>query len=207
MRKLGQAVGVEAMSLYNHVANKNDLLDGILDLVLEEIELPEEGEPWRVAMQRRALSARRAFIRHPWAPALIEARVSFAGARLEYAESVLAVLRRAGFSPKQAYRAFLALDSYIYGFAFQEASWPMDRQEVPDAVAHVETQISKDRCPHIMEVVGTFMDEAARREDAPSGDSEAPTGPDEPTDRGYHEEFLFGLELLLEGLDRALKSS
>ncbi|NTV64567.1 MAG: TetR family transcriptional regulator, partial [Oscillochloris sp.] len=96
MRALGRQLGVEAMSLYNHIANKDDLLDGMVDMVIAEIDLPTAEADWREAMRARAASAQAAFTRHPWAPALIDARVSGGLGRLRYFEAVIGTLRRAG---------------------------------------------------------------------------------------------------------------
>ena len=124
MRRLGQALKVEAMSLYNHVANKDDLLDGIVDLVLSEMDLPRPGDEWKDAMRRRARSARDVLSRHPWAIGLLESRTSNSSPRrLGYYDAVLGVrLRGAGFSNQLAMRAFSILDAYIAGFIVQQRS-------------------------------------------------------------------------------------
>jgi AcrR family transcriptional regulator len=122
MRKLGEALGVEAMSLYNHVANKDELLDGMVDLVFGEIDLPEPGTGWRTAMRRRAVSTRRALTRHPWAIALMESRTSPGPATLRHHDAAIGTLREAGFSIGMAAHAFSVLDSYTYGFTLQESS-------------------------------------------------------------------------------------
>jgi AcrR family transcriptional regulator len=116
MRLLGGRLGVEAMSLYNHVANKEEILDGILELVVEEITIPSAGAGWRSAMKERAVSARLAFNRHPWASALMDSRVSSGPARLRYFDTMIGTLHGAGFSFELAARAFSVLDCYIYGF-------------------------------------------------------------------------------------------
>ena len=125
MRKLGEVLGVEAMSLYNHVANKDQLLDGMVDLVFAEIDLPEGGADWKTAMRERAESARQALRRHPWAIALMSTRTSPGPATLRHHDAVIGSLRAAGFSIQLAAHAFSALDSYIYGFALQEATLPL----------------------------------------------------------------------------------
>ena len=119
MRLLGRRLGVEAMSLYNHVANKDDILDGIVDLVVEEIAIPSAATDWRSAMKERAVSARRAFDNHPWASALMDSRVSSGPARLRYFDTMIGTLLGAGFSLELAAQAFSVLDCYIYGFARQ----------------------------------------------------------------------------------------
>ena len=120
MRELGQRLGVEAMSLYNHVDNKDDILDGLLDLVVAEIDLPSGDVDWREAMRRRAVSAREVFARHPWASALIDSRETSGLGRIRYFDWVIGTLRRAGFSVELAIHAFSAIDSYVYGFGRQQ---------------------------------------------------------------------------------------
>src|SRR5690348_10663135 len=113
MRKLGQALGVEAMSLYNHVRNKVDVLDGMVDIVFGEIELPSNGLDWQSAMRKRAISARQALLRHPWAIGLMESRATPGPATLRHHDSVLGSLRDAGFSLEMAAHAYSILDGYI----------------------------------------------------------------------------------------------
>ena len=135
MRKLGEALGVEAMSLYNHVANKDDLLDGMVDHVFGEIDLPSGAIDWKTAMRDRAGSARQALSRHPWAIALMQSRAAPGPATLRHHDAVIGSLRGAGFSIEMAAHAFSVLDSYIYGFALQEASLPFDAAEETAEVA------------------------------------------------------------------------
>ena len=136
MRKLGEELGVEAMSLYNHVANKDDLLDGMVDLVFGEIELPSGGTDWRTAMRRRAISARAVLTRHPWAIGLMESRTTPGPATLRHHDAVIGspARRRASRSRWPRTRSRL-LDSYIYGFALQEPSLPFDTAEETAEVA------------------------------------------------------------------------
>src|SRR4029453_11991946 len=129
MRKLAQALGVEAMSLYHHVANKAAILDGIVDVVFAEIELPSGDVGWKEAMRQRALSAREALRRHPWAIALMESRSTPGPANLRHHDAVIGCLRQAGFSVALTAHAYSILDAYIYGFALQEASLPFDTPE------------------------------------------------------------------------------
>jgi AcrR family transcriptional regulator len=126
MRKLGQVLGVEAMSLYNHVAGKGDLLDGMIDVVFGEIGLPPAVGGWKSAMRARALSARAVLGRHRWAIGLMESRKTPGPATLRHHDAVLGCLRGAGFSIELTAHAYSLLDSYIYGFALQEASLPFD---------------------------------------------------------------------------------
>src|SRR3954451_21117966 len=117
MRRLGPAVGAGAVALYHYVANKEELLDAMIDLVFEEIELPPEETDWQSAMRRRAVSARQVLARHPWAHGLMGERTSPGAANLRHHEAVTACLRRAGFSVLMATHANWLLDSYVYGFA------------------------------------------------------------------------------------------
>lgn len=132
MRSLAKDVGVEAMSLYNHVRNKQDLLDGMVDFVFEEIEPPREPGDWRLGLRRRTVTVREALRRHPWAIGLLESRATPGPATLRHHDAVLGYLREAGFSVPAAGHAYALLDSYVYGFALQEANLPAD---TPDSTA------------------------------------------------------------------------
>ncbi|MGE3811902.1 MAG: TetR/AcrR family transcriptional regulator [Candidatus Nanopelagicales bacterium] len=126
MRRLAAELGAGAMSLYHYVANKDELLDAMIDVVFGEIELPPEDDDWQDAMRRRSRSARDVLARHPWAIALMESRTTPGPANLRHREAVTACLRRAGFSVVMATHANWLLDSYVYGFALQMASLPFD---------------------------------------------------------------------------------
>jgi AcrR family transcriptional regulator len=181
MRKLGQRLGVEAMSLYNHVDNKDDLLDGMIDVVFGEIDPPAPDADWRTAMSERAASVREALARHPWATGLMELRTRPGPASLRHHEAVLECLRRAGFSVENATHAYWILDSYIYGFAIQEASLPFGTpEELAEMAAVVLPQVPAAEYPRLNEAAAAALG---------SG-------------RDYTHEFEFGLELLLDGLER-----
>ena len=184
MRKLGVAVGVEAMSLYNHVTNKEDLLDGMVDLVFAEIELPLSGADWKTAMCERAESARQALKRHPWAIGLMSARTSPGPATLGHHNAVIGSLRTAGFSVSMAAHAFSAIDSYVYGFALQEVTLPFGETEaeMAEVARAIMAQFPTDEYPHLAE----FTIEHVLQ---PGYD--------------YGQEFQFGLDLILAGLERA----
>lgn len=186
MRRLGEELGVEAMSLYKHVAHKSDLLDGMVDAVFREIDLPLDAPDWRTAMRVRAFSVRDALRRHPWATALMESRAAPGAATLRHHDAVLGVLRGAGFSLALAAHAYSAMDSYIYGFAVQERALPFDdAAEAADVAASILAQIPADEYPHLVELtVGHVLQ--------PGYD--------------YGEEYGYGLELILDGLDRALRA-
>lgn len=183
MRKLGEAVGVEAMSLYNHVANKEDLLDGMVDLVFAEFSLPEVGEDWKEAMRRRGHSARAVLRAHPWAIGLLETRTSPGPATLTHHDAVLGCLRSAGFSIELAGHAFAILDAFTYGFAMQEATLPFDGgDETAELAEQMVAAMPVDEYPHLVE----FATERAMR---PGYD--------------FADEFPYGLDLVLDGLERA----
>jgi AcrR family transcriptional regulator len=183
MRKLAQELGVEAMSLYHHVAGKDAILDGIFDVVFGEVELPSGDAGWRAAMRRRAVSAREALRRHPWAIGLMESRSTPGPATLRHHDAVLGILRTDGFSVELAAHAYSVLDSYIYGFALQEASLPF---RTPEETAQVAEAMMADfpagAYPHLTEI-------ATEHALQPGYD--------------YGDEFLYGLDLILDGLDRA----
>jgi AcrR family transcriptional regulator len=187
MRKLAQELGVEAMSLYHHVANKDDLLDGIVDVVFAEIELPAGDADWKSAMRRRAVSAREALRRHPWATALMESRSTPGPANVRHHDAVLGILRNAGFSVELAAHAYSLLDAYIYGFALQEASLPFHTPEETAEVAEtIMAELPADEFPHLAEI-------AREHVLRPGYD--------------YGNEYTFGLDLILDGLDRARRAA
>jgi AcrR family transcriptional regulator len=183
MRKLGEVVRVEAMSLYNHVANKGDLLDGMVDLVFSEIRLPSAGVDWKTAMRQRAISAREVLSRHPWGIGLMESRSTPGPATLRHHDAVLGILRTAGFSVELAAHANSLLDSYIYGFALQEANLPFDTpQETAELAQTIMAEFPADAYPRLTEMAVQHV---------------LRLGYD------YGNEYQFGLDLILDGLDRA----
>ena len=187
MRKLGEILGVEAMSLYNHVANKSELLDGMVDLVFSEIGLPPVGSDWKTAMRQRAVSARQVLSRHRWAIGLMESRASPGPATLRHHDAVIGSLRAADFSVDMAAHAFSVLDSYIYGFALQEASLPFgNAEETVELAETILEHLPPDEYPHLSELT---VEHVLR----PGYD--------------YGAEYEFGLELILDGLDRARELS
>jgi AcrR family transcriptional regulator len=186
MRKLGEQVGVEAMSLYNHVANKVDLLDGMIDGVFAEVQVPSGDIDWRSAMRGRAVSLREVLGRHRWAIGLMESRSAPGPATLRHHDAVIGVLRRAGFPVALAAHAYSVLDSYIYGFALQERSLPFDTAEETATMAQAFlAQFPAEEFPHLAELTVQHVL-------APGYD--------------YGDEYLFGLDLILDGLDRAHRS-
>ena len=183
MRKLAQELGVEAMSLYNHVANKDDLLNGMVDLVFAGIGLPPPEADWKTAMRQRAISAREVLARHPWAIALMESRSHPGASTLRHHDAVIACLRQAGFSIALTAHAYSVLDSYIYGFALQQASLPFKSSEEAIGMAEVFLrQFPAETYPHLAELTVQHVLQ-------PGYD--------------YAHEFEFGLDLILDGLERA----
>ena len=184
MRKLAQELGVEAMSLYHHVAGKDAILDGLIDIVFSEIELPSGRTDWKDAMRQRAISAREALRRHPWATSLMESRPTPGPANLRHHDAVLGILRNGGFSIELAAHAYSLLDAYIYGFALQENSLPFGTPEETAEVAQtIMAEFAGGTYPHLTEI-------AVEHVLQPGYD--------------YGNEYQFGLELILDGLDRAL---
>ena len=181
MRKLGQVLGVEAMSLYNHVASKGDLLDGMIDVVFSEVGLPA-GDGWKAAMRQRAISVREVLGRHRWAIGLMESRSSPGPATLRHHDAVLGCLRGAGFSVELTAHAYSLLDSYIYGFALQEASLPFGTAEETAQVAEeIAGQMPAGEYPHLAELATTHVLQPGYQ---------------------YGGEFEIGLDLILDALER-----
>jgi len=181
MRRLGRHLGVEAMSLYKHVAGKDEILDGIVDIVIGEIDLPSESADWKPAMRQRANSARQVLASHPWAIGMLESRGAMGPAAMRYVDAVIGRLRAGGFSVEMAAHAFVLLDSYIYGFVVQELSFPVGISEENTEPARAVLQtLPADRYPHLAEMAGEHV---------------ATPG------RTYADAFDFGLGLILDGLE------
>jgi AcrR family transcriptional regulator len=183
MRSLANELGVKPMALYHHVANKEEILDGIVDLVFGEIDLPPADAHWSSAVRHRATSARRVLARHPWAIPLLESRTSPGPATFRQHDAMLGVLRRAGFSVPQAGHAYSLLDSYVYGFALTEAALPFDTETAPEVAAAILAQMPTEDFPHLVE----FARERALQ---PGYD--------------YGEEFDRALDLIMDSLERLL---
>ena len=181
MRNLAKEVGVEAMSLYNHVANKDDLLDGMIDLVLAETESPSPAEDWDAAIRASALSVHHALNRHPWACNLLMSPGRVRPSRLRYMDSLLGRLREAGFSADTTYHAYHVLDAHIFGFSMWQTSHTYDAAQVTDMVATYERMIPADVYPYLHEHAEQHMTDGPHRE---------------------RSAFDFGLDLILDGLKR-----
>jgi AcrR family transcriptional regulator len=184
MRSLARELGVQPMSLYHHVANKDEILDGVVDEVFTQIEFPADDLDWKNAMRARATSARTVFRRHPWAIGLVGTRTTPGLATLQHHDAVIGNLRRAGFSVRMAAHAFALLDTYTYGFAVQEASLPFDADTVAEVANAMIDQFPSDLYPHLAEMATEHVMQ-------PGYD--------------FGDEFGYGLELILDGLERALE--
>ena len=189
MRTLGHKLGVEAMSLYNHVRNKVDMLDGMVDVVFGEIDLPANGVGWQMAMRKRAISTRQALLRHPWAIGLMESRATPGPATLRHHDAVLGSLRKAGFSIDMAAHTYSILDGYIYGFTLTELTLPFSTSEGTAGVAEIAGNImvgfQPGEFPHLAEMA---VDRAMK------------------PGYNYGDEFEYGLDLILDGIKRAQDS-
>lgn len=180
MRKLAHGLGVEAMSLYNHVKNKDDILDGIVDIVVGEIEVPTIGGDWKSAMRQRATSAHAVLMRHPWAAMLLMSRVNVGPSMLRYVDATVGCLREAGFSFAMADHAWNAIDSFVYGFTLQKLNFPFEPDEYADAADSFTPQLPASEYPYLY---GLSMEVAEGRHDG-------------------LQDLAFGLEIILDGLQR-----
>lgn len=183
MRSLARELGVGPMALYHYFANKDEILDGIVDLVFDEIELPSPDGHWRTEVTRRATSARSVLRRHPWAITLMESRSTPGPATLRHHEAMLGTLREAGFSLAMTGHAYALLDAFVYGFAIQEAALPFDRDTGPEVMAAIAAQLSSGEYPRLSEY-------ALERVMKPGYD--------------FGNEFTYGLGVILDTLERSV---
>ena len=182
MRRLAQELGVEAMTLYYHVANKDDILDGMVELVISQYELPSPDGDWKAELRKTAISAYEVLSRHPWAASLSLSGRGPGTARLRYSDAILGTLRRGGFSADMTDHAYHALESHIMGFTLWEVGMNLGS---PEDLARLATafmaQLPADEFPYMAEHVQQHL---------------RPRGPEEEG------EFAFGLDLILDGLER-----
>jgi len=182
MRRLGHELGVEAMALYYHFASKDEVLDGSVDLVFSEIDLPASGADWKTAMRQRALSVRDALSRHRWAIGLMESRTNPGPANLRHHDAVIGSLRAAGFDMEMAAHAYSLLDSYIYGFALTKMNLPFDTSQEIAKVAQSMLQPSPlDEYPNLVQMLTEHVMK-------PGYD--------------FGDEFEYGLDVILDGFER-----
>jgi AcrR family transcriptional regulator len=182
IRSLAEELGAKPMSVYHHVANKDEILDGIIDLVFAEIELPPDGD-WRSRITARARSARSVLRKHRWAIGLMESRSSPGPATLQHHDAVIGAFRAGGFSVEQTAHAYALLDSFVYGFALQEASLPFEGPDPTEVTSAIMETFGEDDLPHLTELATEFVLQ-------PGYD--------------FGNEFDFGLELILDALARSL---
>jgi AcrR family transcriptional regulator len=183
MRKLGQELDVEAMALYRHVRNKDDILDGIVDVIVNQIGASDPGDDWKSALRQKVVAARQVMLRHPWLPRVLEDRTSLGPAVLAYVDSVLAILRDGGFSLDLAHHALHVMSSRILGFNQDLFDDSGDAAPTPEAAA-ILSRAMADRYPRLTEMALAASHEGGlgRCDD--------------------DVEFYFGLDLILEGLER-----
>jgi AcrR family transcriptional regulator len=187
MRRLARELDVEAMSLYHHLANKDDILDGMVEIVFGEIELPPRDTNWKEAMRRRGESVRAVLTRHPWAISIMESRTSPGPNTLGHLDAMLGACRAAGFSLPMTAHAISLIDSYIYGFVLQEVNLPFDdASNLETVVGDILPGLSPDRYPHLLELTVNHVLKPGY---------------------SYGNEFQFGLQLLLDALEGAARSS
>jgi AcrR family transcriptional regulator len=180
MRAIAEPLGVEAMSLYHHVAGREDILDGMVDAVFGEIDLPPSDTDWKSAMRHRAVSARAALRRHPWAIGLMDSRSQPGPATLRHHDAVIGALRAGGFSVPMTAHAISLIDSYLYGFVLQELSLPFrGAAELDEVAGAILRDMPADAYPHLTEL-------ATEHVLKPGYD--------------YTDEFAFGLTLILDAL-------
>jgi AcrR family transcriptional regulator len=185
MRAVADELGIEAMSLYHHVPNKDAILDGMVDLVFAEVQPPSPSEPWRAAMRRRALAMRAVLLQHRWALRILESRKTPGFATLAHHDAVLGCLRAGGFSVALTAHAYALLDSYIYGFVHTELALPFQTtQETHEVAGAIFDQLPDGAFPHLVELTREHVLKPGY---------------------AYGNEFEFGLDLILDGLERALE--
>jgi len=187
MRRLGEELNVEAMSIYNHVANKEDLINGMADAVFGEIELPSHSDDWKTAIRKRSISFREVLARHPWATTVRDSGANPGAATLRHHDRVIGTFRNGGFSVAAAAHAFSAVDSYIYGFAMQEKSLPFTTPEEVAAMAEIMlAQLPRSEYPYLAELTADYVLKPGYF---------------------YGDEFLVGLDLILDGLEAMRNAS
>ena len=184
IRSLAKELGAKPMSVYYHVANKDEILAALVDIVFSEIQLPVPGGDWRSEMHKRACSAREVLGRHRWAIGLLESRTDPGPANLRHHDTVIATLQTAGFSAELTAHAYALIDSYVYGSALQEAALPFQGPERDgDVMKSIMEQMPADEYPHLVHMATSYY---------------LRPGYD------FGDEFGFGLDLILDGIERML---
>jgi len=180
MRRLGHRLGVEAMSLYNHVEDKDDILDGVVELIAAQFEVPTGAPDWKTSIRSSAISVHGVLFQHPWASSVIESRARAGPVRLRLLDAQVGVLAGAGFPMPIVIRTLVALDSHTYGFTLQEQAWTLPADEAPELAAALADDLPADTYPNV-EAMLDFVT---------------------TTRPGTLVDFEFGLDLLLDGLER-----
>lgn len=188
MRKLGRSLNVEAMSLYNHIHNKDDLLSGMTDLIIAEIGFPNKSEDWRDSIVNTAIATRKTLLKHPWAAKQIQSQVHPTAIRLKRADEILGVFCEAGFSYPCAYKGHLTIESYVYGFVMQELNWAFEEQDQGKVAAQLSQSLSIREYPYLMAMLASI--EQTKSQQAIARHS-----------HGYDADFIFGVNILLDGLE------
>jgi AcrR family transcriptional regulator len=184
MRRLAGRLDVEAMSLYNHVADKDDLIDGMVELIATEFEVPTGTSDWKGSMRTSARSTHAVLLRHPWASVAMESRAWPGPVRLRLLDTHVGTLTDAGFSMSTIIRTLMALDAHTFGFALQEVAWPFPSEAAAERAVEVADELSADEYPNVASMLG-FV---------------ATSRPGDLVD------FEFGLELMLDALERQLSN-
>ena len=182
MRRLGRRLGVEAMSLYNHVADKDDIIDGMVELIATEFEVPAGARDWKSSIRGSAISVHEVLLRHPWASRAMESRARAGAARLRLLDALIGTLAGAGFPMPMVIRTLIAIDSHTYGFTLQEQAWPFPSEMAPEIASVLVDDLPADTYPNVASML----------------DFVTTTRP------GSLVDFEFGLDSLLDGLERRL---
>ena len=186
MRKLATALDTKPMTIYHHVPSKEQILEGMVDIVFSEIDRPPLDIDWKAAMRHRCVSARRVLNRHPWAPPLMESRTSPGPETLGHHDAVIACFRRGGLSIGLTAHAYAVVDSYIYGFALQEANLPFGGEEqIGELAEDILGALPVDQYPHLVEFTAHMVLQPGY---------------------GFGKSFEFGLDLILDGLAAAARA-
>ncbi len=182
IRRLADELGVKPMTIYHHVPNKEAIIDGMVDRVFAEIDLPPHDQHWKTAMRHRCVSARQVLLRHPWAPPLMESRTNPGPATLLHHDTVLGCLRRGGLSFALVAHAAAVLDSYVYGFTMQETNLPFGTEQIGELAESIMNAMPVDEYPNMVAFTVNHVLQPGY---------------------SFGRSFDFGLDLLLDGLEAA----
>ena len=186
MRKVAGVLKVKAMSLYKHVENKDDILDGVIELIIKKITLPETQTPWKQALRQRARAEHKVLSEHSWIIHLFEARSGTGAVRLQHQNHMIGILRRSGFSVELAFQTMIIITGYVYGFAVFATAWDPKFKERSQTVKKAPQQILPQTHPYIIEAI-TFAQNRSSHKEAQG-----------------NIEFELGLDLLLDGIERKI---